>query len=168
MLGVAVDFFWRRAKAAEVRDLDARGLGALMPYWFDERFKQERDAGVTLGVEDTGDLMHALFMLGAGDGPDAEAAAIPVGGAPGLEDDMIGVLAPEQVQAAANFLSRAPIGEWVGQHREDLASQVRQWGLGRPFDEDWANIVIEDAQALTALFERAAAAQEAVIVAVVA
>jgi hypothetical protein len=167
MLGVAVDFFWRRAKAADVRDLGAQELGELMPYWFDDRFKQEREAGVTLGVEDTGDLMHVLFMLGAGDGPDAEAAAVPVGSAPGLEDDMIGVLAPDQVQAAAAFLSRAPIGDWVMQYRDDLASQVRQWGFNRPFDE-WANTLVDDARALTGLFQRAAAAQEAVIVAVVA
>jgi hypothetical protein len=167
MLGVAVDFFWRRVPAAQVRDLDARGLGLLMPYWFDERFKQEREAGVVLGVEDTGELMHVLFMLGAGDGPDAGAAAIPVEGAPGLDDDMIGVLAPEQVQAAA-FLSRAPIGEWVKQYRGDLASQLRQSGFHRPFDDEWANTLIEDAQALTGLLQRAAAAQEAVIVAVVA
>ena len=51
---MAVDFFWRRAKAADVRDLGPRELGDLMPYWFDERFKQERKAGVILGVEDTG------------------------------------------------------------------------------------------------------------------
>jgi Domain of unknown function (DUF1877) len=168
MLGVAVDFFWRRVRAAEVRDLDAQGLRVLMPYWFDERFKQEREAGVMLGVEDTGELMHVLFTLGAGDGPDAEAAAIPVGSAPGLDDDMIGVLAPEKVQAAATFLATAPIGEWVKQYRDDLAIQVRQWGFRRPFDDEWANTLIEDAQALTGLFQRAAAAQESVIVAVVA
>jgi Domain of unknown function (DUF1877) len=168
MLRVAVDFFWRRAKAADVQGLDSAELGALMPYWFDDRFKQEREAGTILGVEDTGELIHVLFVHGAGGGPDVEAARIPVQGAPGLEEDMIGVLTPEQVQVAAAFLSHAPIEDWVQQYRDHLANAVRDWGFRRPFDDEWASTLLEDARDLAVLFERAASNGEAMIVAVVA
>jgi hypothetical protein len=168
MLHVAVDFFWRRANAADVQNLDPEELGNLMPYWFDDRFKQEKAAGITLAVEDTGELIRALLVLGAGDGPDAGAATIPVEGAPGLDEDMIGVLTPEQVEVAAAFLSQAPIETWVQQYRDRLASAMREWGFEHPLGDEWASTLVEDARNLAVLFEQAASHGEAMIVGVAA
>jgi len=190
---VSVDTFWRRVDPRGMRGLDAGQLKELVPDWFDDRFERESAAGITLGVEDTGGLIDALLRLGAGDGPDAEAADLPVNGAfstdtdtdtdededeadededdedwdddeDGIEDELVGVLDPEQVQTAAAFLARARPAAWVREFRDELAEAARDLGYRRPFDDAWTRTLVQDTEQLTALFARAAAAGEAIIV----
>lgn len=150
----------------DVQGFDAQALRNLVPYWFDDRFDEEREAGIVLGVEDAGALIDALLGFGAANGPDAEAAGLIVEGAPGLDDEMVGVLTPEQVQAAAEFLSRVPVEDWAQRYRLKLADAARQLGYSRPFDDGWANHLVEGARELAVLFQRAADRGEAVIVVV--
>lgn len=166
MQSVSVDFFWRRVDAAIAQDLDATELWGLMPHWFDEQFATERDAGRMIGVADTADLIHSLLVLGAGDGPYAAVSLVPVYGVIGLDDSMIGVLTPDQVRHAATFLTQAPVEEWVPEHRERLNAVVAELGYHRPFSDQWADEVAEDARALVTLFARASADGEAIIVSV--
>jgi hypothetical protein len=166
MQSVSVDFFWRRVDAATAQDLDATELRGLMPHWFDEQFATERDAGRMIGVADTADLIHILLVLGAGDGPHAAISRIPVYGAAGLDDSMIGVLTPDQVRHAATFLTQASVEEWVPEHRERLNAYVGELGYHRPFSDEWAEEVAEDARALVTLFARASADGESMIVSI--
>jgi hypothetical protein len=158
--------FWRRADAASVQALGSSELWDLVPSWFDERFKQERETGIVLGIEDTGDLIHTLLVLGAGNGPDARAARLPVRGAPGLNDAMLGMLTVDQVRTATAYLSRVPIEDWVQRYRDRLAGTAREFGYSRPFNDEWATKLVRDTRELVALFERAAARGEAIVVAI--
>ena len=46
--GVGVDYFWRRVPRDDVEGLDAAELYDVVPYWFDEPFERENDAGITV------------------------------------------------------------------------------------------------------------------------
>jgi hypothetical protein len=166
---VSADTFWRRVDPGAVHGLDPAELRKLVPYWFDDRFQQERSARIVVGAEDTGALISELLRLGAGDGPDAEAAWLAIDGAAGFgDDDMVGILAPEQVAKAAEFLSRAQPAAWMQQFGPELAAAAREMGYHRPFDEEWAQTVVADTEELMELFRLAAASGEAVIVSMVA
>jgi uncharacterized protein with von Willebrand factor type A (vWA) domain len=163
---MGVDMFWRRVPITALDSMTPAEIGDLVPYWHDDRFAAERDAGLLVGVEDTHDLIHALLTLGAGDGPDAEAAALPVYGDPHREKElapMIYLLHPEQVRAAAEFMAGAPLAEWMERHRAALAVEVAELGYRRPFDDEWAARVLADAEELAGLFRRAAAEQDAMV-----
>lgn len=166
---VSVDYFWRRVEPGAVQGLEPLELRELVPYWYDDRFKQEVQARITVATEDSGALIGALLRLGARDPSDDHAAWLAVDGADGLEDDeMIGLLAPDEVAKVAEFLSRADPEDWMRRFRPDLAEIVGELGYRRPFDDHWAQHVVEGAQELTKLFGLAAAEGEAIIVMVVA
>ena len=161
---MGVDMFWRRVPVSALASMSPAEIAELVPYWHDDRFGQERAAGLLVGVEDTHDLIHSLFTLGAGDGPDADAAALPVYGDPHREEElapMVYLLQPEQVRAAAEFLTDAPLAQWLEQHRTALAAEAAE--LGHPFDDEWAARVLADAQALADLFRSAAEQDDAVV-----
>ncbi len=163
---MGVDMFWRRVPVAALQSMSPGEIGELVPYWHDDRFGQERAAGLLVGVEDTHDLIHSLFTLGAGDGPDAEVAALPVYGDPHREEElapMIYLLHPEQVSSAAKFLADAPLAQWMAEHRAALAEEAAELGHEEPFDDAWAARVLADAKALAELFLRAAAEHDAVV-----
>ncbi|MEV5764980.1 DUF1877 family protein [Micromonospora sp. NPDC052213] len=166
---MSVDMFWRRVDPGVVQGLEPAELRTLVPYWYDDRFQQETTARITVGAEDTGALIGELLRLGAGDGPDAYGAWLAVDGADGLGGDhMVGVLTPEEVAKATEFLSRAEPAALMQQLRPKLAVAAREMGYKRAFDDEWAQTVVADTQDLTELFRLAGAAGEAVIVAMVA
>ena len=140
-----------------------------MPFHDDDRFPPEMKAHLTVLAEDTGSLICGLLRRGADNDADDYAAWLAVQGADGVGDDqMIGVLTPEEVVLVAEFLSRADPAAWIQQFRADLAVLVQELGYRRPFDDEWARTLVGDTTELTALFGLAAAAGEAVIVMVVA
>ncbi|MFI7539688.1 hypothetical protein [Actinoplanes sp. NPDC049599] len=165
---MGVDYFWRRVAEGDVDGLGAAELYEVVPYWFDASFEYESDAGITVGTTDTAALMDKLLRLGAGGGADAESAWLTVDGADGVEDDMVGVLTGAQVVAVADFLSRAQPATWVHRFRAELSDTAQDVGYSRPFDDEWAQALVRDTEELTALFAKAASANESVIVKVVA
>ncbi|WP_433610221.1 hypothetical protein ACQP2P_40560 [Dactylosporangium sp. CA-139114] len=166
---MGADFFWRRVMPDIVQGLDAASLQALVPWWLDERFQREVEAGLTVGVENIAELIGELLRLGAGTGPDAAAARLAVAGADGLRDSyhMVGVLPPEQVATVAEFLSRAQPAVWVKQFQEEMSTAADDVGLSGHIDGDWAQLV-QDTEELARVFGLAAEAGEAIVVRVVA
>jgi hypothetical protein len=166
---MTVDTYWRRVDPDAVQGLEPPELRALVPFHYDDRFQPEMKAHTTVLAEDTGSLICRLLRLGADNDADDYAAWLAVRGADGVGDDqMIGVLTPEEVIVVAEFLSGADPAAWMQQFRAHLAVLVQKLGYRRPFDDEWARTVVADTKELTALFGLAAAAGEAVIVMVVA
>jgi hypothetical protein len=165
---VGVDGFWRRVELAAVVGLDLSELRKLVPYWFDDDYRQLAEAQIVVGAENTGALISELLRLGAGNGPDAEAAWLAVDGADGLDDITyaVGVLTPEKVAKVAEFLARVDPAAWMQQFRPQLADYCRELGHVAPFDDQWAEVVVTDTKELTQLFRLAAAAGEVVVVGV--
>ncbi len=164
---MTVDTYWRRGDPDAVQGLDPSELRELVPWYFDERFQQEVKARITVLAKDTGMLICILLRLGADNDPDDYAAWLAVEGADGVEDDeMIGVLKPEEVVVVAEFLSRADPAAWMQQFRPTLAIAAQR-SYEQPFDDQWAQAVVDDTKELTELFGLAAAAGEAVTVMVV-
>jgi hypothetical protein len=166
---MSVDTFWRRVNPSVLDGLDPPELRKLVPYWFDDAYEPEAAARITVGAEDTGALLLELLRLGAGDGPDAEAAYLAGESPEGHDDEyMIDVIAPGDVVKVAEFLSRATPAAWMEQYRSQLAVAAHELGYHRPFDDAWAQTVVTDTEELTELFTLAAAAAEAVIISTVA
>jgi hypothetical protein len=167
-LPVSVDTFWRRTDPNAVQGLDPPKLRTLVPHWFDDRFRDEAKARITVGAEDTGALIGELLRLGADNAHDAETAWLAVS-PEGLDEDyMVGVLTPDEVARVAEFLSHAHPAAWMQQFRPKLAVAAREMGYQRPFDDEWAQTVVTDLEELAEMFRFAAAAAEAVIVTMVA
>ena len=57
---MGVDSFWKRVPEEAIIGCGPEELRALVPHWFDDRFKIERDQGVLVGGEDTGALINAI------------------------------------------------------------------------------------------------------------
>lgn len=166
---MSVDSFWKRVPTGVIVGRNPRELSGLVPYWYDDEFKVERDNGTVVGAEDTGALIDVLLTAGAR--TDSEkAAATAFGRVPSDWDDdyLVGTLGTDVVQQVSSFLSDAPLERWVAEHRSALADGARSLGYLRPFDDAWARQVLADAQELVALFRAAALSDEAIIVKIVA
>jgi hypothetical protein len=167
--GVSVDSFWKRVPAAVIAGHGPAELSDLVPYWFDDQFKVETANGTVVGAEDTGALIDVLLRAGAR--TDSEKAAARVFGQPPSgwnRDYMVATLATDVVRQVSSFLSDAPLERWVVEHRSALADRAQSMGYRRPFDDEWARQLLSDAQEVAALFRAAAAADEAIIMKLVA
>jgi len=145
--------------------LEPLELRALVPYSGErDRLEAESAARITVVAEgDNGRLIGSLLRAGArltsedsarDVASDDYAAWLAVSGAEGLDgEEMIGVLAPDEVAKVAEFLSRAQPEEWMEQLEPDFAE---------------AESVVSDTRELMELYGLAAAAGEAVIVMVFA
>lgn len=162
---MSVDTFWKRVPVEAIRGRSPDEIYALVPSWSDDAFAGEREAGVLLGVEDTGALIDALLVAGAAGGPnEAAARAFEAGPADWDDDCAVGTFDPERVRQLARFLSAAPLEHWVRQHHAALAAAARSMGYRRPFNDEWAEQLLDDAREVAVLFEAAAAHDEAIIV----
>jgi hypothetical protein len=139
-------------------------LRSLVPYWFDERYQAEVAAGVLVGTEDTADLVHSLLTIGSANSASAAVAQLLVPHTDSMQKHLVDTLNSEQVRAVAHFLAVAPVGLWMRHHQGELAHRVVAMRIRRPFDDTWAQLVLDDIAELTALFAAAAEAAEAVIV----
>jgi hypothetical protein len=162
---VSVDHFWKRVPAEQLTGCDPEELTELVPYWFDDEFREQRDAGLVVGAEDTGALVAALLRLGGAD----DGGLWPVTSGPADWDDhwMVGTIDADEVGVIAAALAGAPLRQWAASRRDDLAAAARSLGY-RPFDDEWAAQVVQDTEDLTALFVAAAADGEAVVTKIVA
>lgn len=144
-----------------MQGLEPLELRALVPYsGEDDRLQAELAARITVAAGgDNARLISSLLRAGArlaSDGFDADdyAAWLAVDGAEGLDgEEMIGVLAPDEVAKVAEFLSRARPEEWMRELEPDFAD---------------AEGVVFGTRELLELYGLAAAAGEAVIVMVFA
>ena len=163
---MSVDQFWKRMPVEELAGCGPEELSELVPYWFDDEFREQRDKGLVVGAVDTGALVAVLLRLGGAD----EGALWPVTSGPADWDDhwMVGTIDADEVGRIAAALAGAPLRQWAGSHRDDLAAAARSLGYHRPFDDGWAAQVVQDADDLTALFVAAAADGEAVVTKIVA
>lgn len=162
-MGVA--HFWKRVHRTALDGRQPEHLADLVPYWFDVEYPAERDAGVLVGLQDTGDLVGTLLDFGAV-GTGHEAAAGIVSGRPVNWDQewMVGTIGVGDVRRAAAFLVDAQLEPWAARHHGALAAEAESLGYHRPFDETWSAEVVGAAERLSALFVAAAANDEAVIV----
>ena len=136
----------------------------LVPYWFDPGFPAERNGGLLLGVQNTGDLIGTLLAFGAV-GTGHEAAARLVTGLPGDWDEewTVGTISVGEVRQVAGFLVDAPFDRWADRHHAALAAEAEALGFHHPFDDSWVGEVVSGAERLGALFVAAAAHDQAVI-----
>ncbi|MER5863395.1 DUF1877 family protein [Kitasatospora sp. NPDC002040] len=168
---MSVDFFWRRVSGEVPAARSPRELAALVPYWSDPEFDPLRAAGLVLGVERNGYLMHcALTAFGSATGP----AQLPVFGGEFLtegeehpEYGFVGtelwVLDPPGVREAARFLRDLDIETCVWTQDSALALEVNTPGFARRWDADRAESLVEDLAALRTFFLAAAEAGDAVV-----
>lgn len=163
---MSVDHYWTRMPAAKLAGCDPEELTELVPYWVDDEFGEQRDAGLVVCAVNTGSLVAALLYLGGAD----DGALWPVTSGPADWDDhwMVGTIDADEVGVIAAALAGVSLREWASSCRDDLAAVARSLGFGRPFDDEWAAQVVQDAEDLTALFVAAAADGEAVVAKVVA
>jgi Domain of unknown function (DUF1877) len=80
------------------------------------------------------------------------------------DDSAVGTFAPDRVRQIAQLLAAAPLEQWVQQHHSSLAHAAHRMGYRRPFDDEWAAELLDDARELAAMFQAAAAHDEAIIV----
>ncbi len=163
---MSVDHYWKRMPAAKLAGCDPEHLTELVPCWVDDEFGKQRDAGLVVCAVNTGSLVAALLYLGGGD----DGALWPVTSGPVDWDDrwMVGIIDASEVGVTAAALAGVPLRQWASSCRDDLAAVARSLGFGRPFDDEWAAQVVQDAEDLTALFVAAAADGEAVVTKIVA
>jgi hypothetical protein len=162
---MGVDSFWKRVPEEAITGFGPEELRALVPHWFDDRFKIEQDQGILVGGEDTGALINALVRLGVTTEFAATAAAVFTGAPPDWDDDwMVGRLPPDAVRQVAEFFAGAPLDRWAEENFAGLAAEAQRLGYHRPFDRSWASRVLSDAHGVAVLFRTAAANNEAVIV----
>ena len=161
-MGVA--HFWKRVSGRALAGRRPKEVSDLVPYWFDPGFPAERDAGLLVGVQNTGDLIGTLLAFGAV-GTGHEAAAGVVTGLPGDWDEewMVGTISVADVRQVAAFVLDAPFHQWAVRHHAALAAEAESLGFHRPFDDSWAAEVVSGAERLGALFVAAAAHDEAVV-----
>jgi hypothetical protein len=162
---MSIDTFWKRVPSKTISGCGPRELQELVPSWFDDRLPIEQSEGLLVAAADTGALIEALILLGAGDGPGAPAAAAFCDGPADWDDRwMVGTLSVAVVGQVAEFLSDAPLEKWVKQHSADVAAAATTLGYRRPFDDDLATQVLHTVQKLATLFHAAAANNEAMVV----
>jgi hypothetical protein len=162
-MGVA--HFWKRVPGAALNGLRPKELSDLVPYWFDPGFPGQRDAGLVVGVQNTGDLIGTLLAFGAV-GTGHETAAGVVAGRPDNWDEewMVGTISVADARRVATFLLDAPFQQWAVRHHAALSAEAESLGFHQAFDEAWAARVVSGAERLRALFVAAAAHDQAVVV----
>jgi hypothetical protein len=149
----------------ELAGCDPQELHALVPGWFDEEFREQRDEGLVVGTAD-GELVTALLCLVGAD----EGAVWPATSGPADWDDhwLVGTIDADEVRLIAAELAGTPLRQWAESHRDGLAAAARSLGYHLPSDDEWMKHVVQDAEYLTALFVAAAADGQAVVAKVVA
>jgi hypothetical protein len=162
-MGVA--HFWKRVPAKALDGLRPKELSDLVPYWFDPGFPAERDGGLVVGLQNTGDLIATLFAFGAVDtGHESAAEVIAKRPADWDEEWMVGTIGVADVRRVSGFLLDAPFPQWVVRHRAALAAEAESLGFPHPFDDAWAADVVTGAERLRLVLVAAAAHDQAVIV----
>ncbi|MEV7595787.1 DUF1877 family protein [Kitasatospora sp. NPDC089797] len=169
---MSVDFFWRRVASGLLDDLSPKELGALVPHWFDAEFRPLREAGMVMGVERNGCLMH--FVLTSSGAASDGAAELPVLGGEqrveGEEDPDCGwvgtelwVLRPDGVREASAFLSHVVVDDLVTRLDAALAREVVSLGFSWPWSSLRAEELTADLRELRSFFASAAAAGDAMV-----
>ncbi|WP_406301020.1 hypothetical protein [Embleya sp. NBC_00888] len=171
-VAVGVNFFWRRLPGGTVAGGSARELEEMVPYWHDREFAPLRDAGMVLGVERIGDLMHAVLTFGE---REEGVCELPVYGGEVREEgtehpeygflgSVVWVLEPSQVREAARFLSGVDVAQRVREvepvFTDDEDSPL---DLLMPWDDDVRQALHEGLVRLVTFFVAAAAAGDAVV-----
>ncbi|MFE5328210.1 hypothetical protein ACFRCG_17715 [Embleya sp. NPDC056575] len=169
---MGVDLFWRRLSGETVATRSPQELGAMVPYWFDPEFGPLGCAGMVMGVERLGDLMHAVLTFG---GRAEGACQLPVyGGDVRTEGEVhpefgflgteVWVLEPSDVREAARFLRDVDVAERVRVVEPVLAEDVDSPSdLLVPWDDALKESLCERLVRLGTFFTAAANAGDAVV-----
>ncbi len=128
---MGVDYFWKRVRDETIGDAAPEGLAGLVPYWFDDDFASQHEAGLIVGAEDTGALIEALVGMGAAD-TRWEPAARAFCGEPADWDDyrMVGTFDTETVGLVAELLVFCLINSWPFWYDVMCESCCRTTGAG--------------------------------------
>lgn len=166
---MSVEYFWKRVPVTALTGAAPKEIADLVPYWFDDDYDTQRDAGLVVGAEDTGALICALLGLGSSGTSWDQAARWLVSEPVDWDDDwMTGTIDADAVHLVAGFLAEAPVETWAREHHTALVAYAAELGYQRPFDEEWAEQVVAEVHELRALFGAAATAGEAVVLKIVA
>ncbi|MFJ8742995.1 hypothetical protein ACIRL2_26855 [Embleya sp. NPDC127516] len=169
---VGASFFWRRLPGGTVAGGSARELEEMVPYWHDREFASLRDAGMVLGVERIGDVMHAVLTF---DDREEGACELPVYGGEVREEGeehpeygflgaVVWVLEPPQVREAAWFLRGVDVAQRVREVESVFTDdEDSPLDLLMPWDDDVRRALHEGLVRLATFFVAAAAAGDAVV-----
>lgn len=162
-----VDMYWHRVPATDLAG-SPRKLWERVPVFGDAAHATALAEGAVVAVAEDYLLLEVLF---AGGGAGDQAAGLVVSGGRWLpvdqsDDDEIGVLTADEVRAVAAYLRAADPAAWIARREVELAAVLRGYSP-HSWDGQRAAELTRHATALTTFYQRAAAAGEAVVKALV-